>query len=50
MTSRYSSEYGILDFIPHPGYRLCDPGNVAGLDGQSVTFAEVLQAAGYTEF
>lgn len=47
MTSRYATEYDILDFIPHPGHRLYDPGNVVGLDGKSVTFPEVLQAAGY---
>lgn len=47
MTSRYASEYGILDFIPHPGHQLYDPGNVVGLDGKSVTFPEVLRDAGY---
>jgi arylsulfatase A-like enzyme len=47
MTSRYATEYGILDFIPHPGHRLYDPDNIVGLDGESVTFAEVLQDAGY---
>lgn len=47
MTSRYASEYGILDFIPHPGHRLYDPGKIVGLDGRSVTFAEVLRDAGY---
>lgn len=48
MTSRYATEYDILDFIPHPGHRLYDPGKVVGLDGKSVTFPEVLQQAGYT--
>ena len=48
MTSRYASEYDILDFIPHPGHRLYDPGHVVGLDGASVTYPEVLQKAGYT--
>ena len=48
MTSRYATEYDILDFIPHPGHRLYDPGNVVGLDGKSVTFTEVLQQSGYT--
>lgn len=47
MTSRYASEYGILDFIPHPGHVLYDPGHVVGLDGKSVTFPEVLHAHGY---
>lgn len=47
MTSRYATEYRILDFIPHPGHRLYDPGHVVGLDGESVTFPEVLQDAGY---
>ena len=48
MTSRYATEYAILDFIPHPGHVLYDPGKIVGLDGDSVTFPEVLQAAGYT--
>ena len=47
MTSRYASEYGILDFIPQPGHPLHDPAHPVGLDPASVTFAEVLQAAGY---
>ena len=47
MTSRYASEYGILDFIPHPGHKLYDPKQEIGLDPASVTFAEVLQGAGY---
>jgi uncharacterized sulfatase len=47
MTSRYASEYGILDFIPHPGHRLYDPTKKIGLDPASVTFAEVLRASGY---
>lgn len=47
MTSRYASEYGILDFIPHPDHRLYDPSYAPGLDPASTTFAEVLQQAGY---
>jgi uncharacterized sulfatase len=47
MTSRYASEYDILDFIPHPGHRIYDPRYNPGLDPASVTFAEVLQQAGY---
>jgi uncharacterized sulfatase len=48
MTSRYAGEYGILDFIPHPGHKLYDPSKAPGLDPKSVTFPEVLQEAGYT--
>ncbi len=47
MTSRYASEYGILDFIPHPGHRLYDSTKTMGLDPASVTFAEVIRASGY---
>jgi len=47
MTSRYASEYGILDFIPHPDHKLYDPTYNPGLDPESITFAEVLQEAGY---
>ncbi len=47
MTSRYASEYGISDFIPHPKHRLYDPQHQVGLDPKSVTFAEVLQQARY---
>ncbi len=47
MTSRYASEYDILDFIPNPDHRLYDPDYNPGLDPQSVTFAEVLKDAGY---
>ena len=47
MTSRYASEYGILDFIAQPGHRLYDPAYSPGLDSASITFAEVLQKAGY---
>lgn len=47
MTSQYASEYGILDFIPQPGHILYDPKNPIGLDPSSITFAEVLQEAGY---
>ncbi len=47
MTSRYASEYGILDFIPNPEHRLYDPDYNPGLDPESITFAEVLQGAGY---
>ncbi|MCK4676593.1 MAG: sulfatase-like hydrolase/transferase [Bacteroidales bacterium] len=47
MTSRYASEYGILDFIPDPNHRLYNPDYNPGLDPESITFAEVLQKAGY---
>ena len=47
MTSRYASEYDILDFIPHPEHRLFDPTYNPGLNTESITFAEVLQQAGY---
>lgn len=47
MTSRYASEFGILDFIPHPKHRLYKPTDKIGLDPQSVTFAEVLKESGY---
>lgn len=47
MTSRYASEYGILDFIAQPGHMLYDPNNPVGLDPKSVTFAEVLKSSGY---
>lgn len=47
MTSRYASEYDILDFIPHPNHKLYDPSDNPGLDPESTTFAEVLQDAGY---
>ncbi|MAT15930.1 MAG: N-acetylgalactosamine-6-sulfatase [Planctomyces sp.] len=47
MTSRYASEYRVLDFIPQPGHRLYDPDGDVGLDPEAVTFPEVLQQAGY---
>ncbi len=47
MTSRYASEYDILDFIPHPNHRLFDPKYSPALAPESITFAEVLQEAGY---
>ena len=47
MTSRYASEYNVLDFIPHPDHRLFEAGYNPGLDPSSVTFAEVLQDMGY---
>ncbi|QDU80533.1 Choline-sulfatase [Polystyrenella longa] len=47
LTSRYASEYGILDFIPHPQHKLYDSNDGIGLDPDSVTFAEVLQKSGY---
>lgn len=47
MTSRYASEYQIMDFIPQPGHRLYDPSYQPGLDPGSVTFAEVLKREGY---
>jgi len=47
MTSRYASEYDILDFIPDPNHRLYNPDYNPGLDPESITFAEVLQKAGY---
>ena len=49
MTSRYASEYGIFDFIvslTHSSLTY-DPTYNAGLDPESLTFAEVLQKAGY---
>lgn len=48
MTSRYAGEYGIYDFIPQPGHRLYNPESDKGLNPESVTFAEVVQQAGYT--
>ncbi len=48
MTSRYASEYNILDFIAQPGHVLYDPNNPVGLDPKSITFAEVLKLSGYT--
>ncbi len=47
MTSQYASENDILDFIPDPKHRLYDPSYNPGLDPETVTFAEVLQTAGY---
>jgi len=48
MTGRYASEFGILDFIPHPGHKLYEPERQVALDpDKSVTFAEVLQDHGY---
>jgi uncharacterized sulfatase len=47
MTSRYASEYSILDFIPNPEHRLYDPSYNPGLDPSSITFAEILQRSGY---
>ena len=49
MTGRYASEYGIYDFIVSPTHSSLtyDPTYNAGLDPESVTFAEVLQKAGY---
>ena len=47
MTSRYASEFGILDFIAQPGHSLYDPEEDVGLPQQALTFAEVLQKAGY---
>jgi len=35
MTSRYASEYGILDFIPQPGHKLYNASNPIGLDPSS---------------
>jgi len=47
-TGRYASEFGIQDFIPHPGHKLFDPDHQVALDpDESVTFAEVLQSNGY---
>ncbi len=48
MTSQYASEYNIHDFIPHPQHKLYTPENPVGLDPKSITFAEILQKAGYT--
>ena len=38
MTSRYASEYNILDFIPNPSHRLFDESYNPGLNPESVTF------------
>jgi len=49
LTSRYGTELGILDFIPHPKHKLYTPDTATiGLDPSLVTFPEVLAAAGYT--
>ncbi|MBR9775732.1 MAG: sulfatase-like hydrolase/transferase [Cytophagales bacterium] len=49
MTGRYASEYNILDFIVSPNHSKLkyDPNVNAGLDPGSITFAEMLQNAGY---
>ena len=47
MTSRYASEFGILDFIAQPGHRLYDAEEDLGLPPATLTFAEILQDAGY---
>lgn len=47
MTSRYASEFDILDFITQPGHTLYDPKEDIGLPPQTRTFPEVLQKAGY---
>lgn len=47
MTSQYASEMGIYDFIPQPGHKLYDPKNPIGMNPDNITFAEVLQNAGY---
>ncbi len=47
MTSQYASEYQIYDFIAQPGHKLYDPEHPVGLDPKSITFAEILQKAGY---
>lgn len=48
MTSRYASEYGILDFIPHPDHILYDPEFIVGLDPDHyISFVEILKGAGY---
>ncbi|MHC4994924.1 MAG: sulfatase family protein [Planctomycetota bacterium] len=46
MTSRYSSELDIPDFIPSLGHRLYKGGE--GLDPAYITFPEILQKGGYT--
>lgn len=48
MTSQYASELGIYDFIAQPGHKLYDQDKPIGLEPSSITFAEVLQNAGYT--
>ena len=47
MTSRYASEFNLLDFIAQPGHVLYDENADIGLPPTTVTFAEVLQDAGY---
>ncbi|WP_236973514.1 sulfatase family protein [Membranihabitans maritimus] len=47
MTGRYSSEYNVLDFIPHPKHKLYNPAYNPGIDPASTTFAEVIQDLGY---
>ena len=49
MTGRYASEYKIHDFIVMPTHSVLtfDPSFNAGLNPESITFAEVLQDAGY---
>jgi uncharacterized sulfatase len=47
-TSRYGTEVGILDFIPHPGHKEYTGGNGAiGLEARFVTFPTLLARAGY---
>lgn len=47
MSGQYSSELGILDFIPQPGHILYDPEKPIGLNNSSLPFPMVLQQAGY---
>lgn len=47
-SSRYSSELGILDFIPNPGHKEFTPETGAvGLEPKFPVFPELLQKAGY---
>lgn len=48
LTSRYGTELGILDFIPHPEHSIYTPAlSDTGLDPKLVTFPEALADAGY---
>jgi arylsulfatase A-like enzyme len=49
MASRYSTELGIYDFIPHPKHKLFSKEWVdSGLNPALVTFPELLQQEGYS--
>ncbi len=47
MTSRYASEFNVLDFIAQPGHTLYDSEEDIGLPPATLTFAEILAKAGY---